>query len=115
MLDGATEVHGAIDGNGVQVGKQIADITAVAAYSFTVSCILLIIMKYIPGLHLRVTDEVEERGLDNDQFFDEEIGDSEIFDELEKRQLPSRILMGRSETTKNSSVEQVTPPAVKQD
>ncbi|KAK0743061.1 ammonium transporter [Schizothecium vesticola] len=112
MLDGATEVHGGIDGSGMQVGKQFADITAVAAYSFTVSCLLLLVMKYIPGLHLRVTDEVEERGLDNDQFFDEEIGDSEIFAELEKRQLPHRTLVGHGET---SSVEQVAPQTVKQD
>lgn len=112
MLDGATEVHGGIDGSGMQVGKQFADITAVAAYSFTVSCLLLLIMKYIPGLHLRVTDEVEERGLDNDQFFDEEIGDSEIFAELEKRQLPHRTLVGHGET---SSVEQVAGETVKRD
>ena len=101
MLDGVTEVHGAIDGNGVQVGKQLADITAVASYSFVVSCILLLAMKYIPGLHLRVTDEAEERGLDHDQFFDEEIGDRGIFDELVRRQPPIEAIH------KGSSTEQV--------
>ncbi|KAK0707717.1 ammonium transporter [Lasiosphaeris hirsuta] len=97
LLDGATEVHGGIDGNGIQVGKQFAEITAVALYSFVVSCLLLLIMKYIPGLHLRVTDEAEEQGLDRDQFFDEEIGDRDIFEELEKRQLPLGTILGQSQ------------------
>jgi Amt family ammonium transporter len=76
---------GGIDGNGIQVGLQFAEITAISAYSFTVSCLLLLIMKYIPGLHLRVSDEAEELGLDLDQFFDEEIGDWSIYHELEKK------------------------------
>lgn len=42
------------------------------------------IMKYIPGLHLRVTDEAEELGLDMDQFFDEQIGDWSYLEEVEK-------------------------------
>lgn len=79
-LDGATIASGAIDSNGVQVGKQLAEITAISAYSFVVSCALLLILKYIPGLHLRVSDEVEARGLDTDQFFDEQIGDWSMFD-----------------------------------
>ena len=38
-------------------------------------CGLLLILKYTPGFHLRVTDEAEMMGLDYDQFFDEAIGD----------------------------------------
>jgi len=106
MLDGATEVHGAIDGNGVQVGKQLAEITAVASYSFVVSCILLLILKYIPGMHLRVTDEAEEQGLDRDQFYGEEIGDAEIFEELAKRGLSLDAILGQA-PTKGSSTDQV--------
>jgi len=74
-LDGATLATGAINGNGIQVGKQFAEITSISAYSFVVSCILLLILKYIPGLGLRVSEEAEMIGLDLDQFFDEQIGD----------------------------------------
>lgn len=42
------------------------------------------IMRYIPGLHLRVSDEAEELGMDMDQFFDEQIGDWSYLDEVEK-------------------------------
>lgn len=74
-LDGVSSAAGGIDGNGIQIGKQFAEICAISAYSFTVSFALLMIMKYIPGLHLRVSDEAEELGMDLDQFFDEQIGD----------------------------------------
>lgn len=84
MLDGFTEASGAIDGNGVQVGKQFAEICAISAYSFVVSALLLLVMKYIPGLHLRVSEEAEELGLDLDQFFDEQIGDWSYLEHAEK-------------------------------
>jgi len=74
MVDG-TEAPGGIDGNGLQIGYQVASICAITAYSFTVSCLLLLIMKYIPGLHLRVSEEVEINGLDGDHFFEEQIGE----------------------------------------
>lgn len=80
-LDGSSQYPGGIDGNGVQVGKQFAEITAISAYSFTVTCILLLILKYIPGMHLRTTDEGEMIGLDLDQFFDEQIGDWSAFEQ----------------------------------
>lgn len=75
MLDGATIASGAIDGNGLQVTKQLAEIAAISAYSFVVSALLLVLINYIPGLHLRVPAEAEARGLDLDQLFDEQIGD----------------------------------------
>lgn len=87
MLDGVTAAPGGIDGNGIQVGKQFAEITAISAYSFLVSCALLYILKFIPGMHLRVTEEAEIQGLDVDQFFDEQIGDWAIFDELDQRKM----------------------------
>jgi hypothetical protein len=74
-LDGESIFSGAIDGNGIQVAKQLGEIAAISAYSFSVSICLLMILKYIPGLHLRVTDEVEELGYDLDQFHDETIGE----------------------------------------
>jgi Amt family ammonium transporter len=91
MLDGVTSAPGGIDGNGIQVGKQFAEITAISAYSFIASCALLYILKYIPGMHLRVTEEVEMNGLDLDQFFDESIGDWGLFDELNRRKLEMEI------------------------
>jgi Amt family ammonium transporter len=80
ILDGVTSAPGGIDGNGMQVGKQFAEITAISAYSFVVSYALLYILKYIPGMHLRVSDEAETMGLDIDQFFDEQVGDWSLFE-----------------------------------
>lgn len=78
MLDGSTAAPGAIDGEGIQVARQLADIAAIASYSFVVSCILLYVLKYIPGMNLRVSEEAEIVGLDHDQFFEEQIGDWSI-------------------------------------
>lgn len=36
---------------------------------------LLLILKYIPGMHLRVSDDIEEIGVDMDQFDDEAVGE----------------------------------------
>lgn len=79
-LDGASRYPGGIDGVGVQVGKQFAEITAISSYSFVVTCILLYTLKYIPYMHLRVSEEAEMVGLDIDQFFDEQIGDWSMFE-----------------------------------
>jgi Amt family ammonium transporter len=91
MLDGVTSAPGGIDGNGIQVGRQFAEITAISAYSFLVSCALLYILKYIPGMHLRVTEEAEMMGLDIDQFFDEQIGDWGVFEEMDRRKMAMEI------------------------
>lgn len=79
-LDGGSLYPGGVNGVGIQVGKQFAEITAISAYSFVVTGILLLILKYIPGLGLRVSKEAEMRGLDLDQFFDEQIGDWNSFE-----------------------------------
>lgn len=79
-LDGVSLYPGAIDGNGKQVYLQLAEIAAISGYSFTVTCILLLIMKYIPGMNLRVSEEAEMIGLDRAQFVDEQIGDWSMFD-----------------------------------
>ncbi|CAG7917481.1 unnamed protein product [Penicillium olsonii] len=81
-LDGTTEAAGGIDGNGVQVGKQLAEVCAISAYAFTVSCILLYILKFIPGMQLRVHEEAEMVGLDRAQFIDEQIGERALLDDL---------------------------------
>jgi Amt family ammonium transporter len=73
---------GGMDGVGVQVGRQLAEIVAIASYSFTVSCVLLYALKFIPGMHLRVSSEAEMMGLDADQFCDnEQIGDWSMFEQ----------------------------------
>lgn len=59
------------------------------------------IMKYIPGLHLRVSDEAEERGLDLDQFFDEQIGDWSYLDMVQKQQ--STTIIGEAARGSDSS------------
>lgn len=80
-LDGASIYEGALDGVGVQVGRQLAEICAISSYSFIVTCILLYALKFIPFMHLRVTEEAEMIGLDLDQFFDEQIGDWSIMEQ----------------------------------
>lgn len=81
-LDGATEATGGIDGNGMQVGKQSAGVCAISAYAFTMSCILLYILKWIPGMQLLVHEDAEMVGLDRALFLDEQIGEGAILDEL---------------------------------
>lgn len=102
-LDGVTQAPGGIDGNGIQVGKQFAEITAISAYSFVVSYALCMILKYIPGMHLRVSEEAEMVGLDIDQFFDEQIGDWSA--------LEQHSLRGFSE---GKSVEHSSAPSIAQ-
>jgi Amt family ammonium transporter len=59
----------------------LAEICAISAYSFTVTCILLYALKYIPFMHLRVSEEAEMIGLDMDQFFEEQIGDWSAYEQ----------------------------------
>ena len=40
-LDGATFQGGALDGHGVQVGRQLTEVCAMSGYAFSVSCLLL--------------------------------------------------------------------------
>ncbi|EEB08964.2 ammonium transporter Amt1 [Schizosaccharomyces japonicus yFS275] len=64
-LDGSTGNSGGwLSHHYAQLGYQIADTASCAAYSFLLSCIILYIMKFIPGLSLRVTEEQERMGLD---------------------------------------------------
>ena len=83
-LDGIpTIVHGAWDGNGTQIAKQLAEIAAIFSWSFILSVIMLMILKYTPGMNLRVTDDIEEIGLDLDQFDDEVVGEWGIYEDGE--------------------------------
>lgn len=77
MLDGMTSAHGAIDGNGIQVAYQLVDMVAISSYSFVVSAVVLYAMKFlgsvVPALSLRVDEGAEVRGLDNHEFYLEEV------------------------------------------
>ena len=109
-LDGVTLAPGAWNGNGVQVGRQLADITAISAYSFVVSCILLFALKYTPGLHLRVSEEAEMKGLDEDQFFDEQIGDWSFFHESDAHVMNGMNRDGMALSSENSKEREATKP-----
>lgn len=62
--DGSAINGGWISNNFIQVGYQLAGTVAIAAYSFIITAILLLIIDKIPGLQLRVTDFEEISGLD---------------------------------------------------
>ncbi|ODV70474.1 hypothetical protein HYPBUDRAFT_133953 [Hyphopichia burtonii NRRL Y-1933] len=66
--DGATSHDGGwIDHNYKQLYIQIAYILACIAYSGGVTAILCFVIDKIPGLHLRLDYDSEERGVDEDQ------------------------------------------------
>lgn len=72
QLDGISVVPGGwLNHNWVQLGYQLADSIAGGTYSFFGTCIILFLMNLTPGLSLRVSEEVEISGLDDD-----EIGES---------------------------------------
>lgn len=54
-------------GNYRQFYIQLAYIVACSAYAFVVSAILAYIVNFIPGLHLRASEEAELLGMDDDQ------------------------------------------------
>ncbi|KAL3424074.1 ammonium transporter [Phlyctema vagabunda] len=107
LLDGSSEYSGALDGVGVQVGRQFADVTSISAYSFVVSLVLLYIINYIPGLKLRVSEEAELKGLDFDQFFDEQIGDYSFLEEINGKRSEIITAPGTPQVreTSNSGIE----------
>lgn len=104
-LDGTSIASGGIDGNGIQVGKQFAEIAAISSYSFVVTCIILMVLKYIPGMHLRASEEAEMMGLDLDQFFDEQIGDWSAF---EQNAYEGKIVGESSPNSGHGSVREIS-------
>ncbi|MCJ1305124.1 hypothetical protein MMC08_007938 [Hypocenomyce scalaris] len=69
-LDGVNT--GIIDGGWInhnyrQFYVQLAYMLAVTCYAFVMSTILAYIINYIPGLHLRASEEAELLGMDDDQ------------------------------------------------
>lgn len=65
-LDGYTVIPGGwINGHWVQIAIQLADGVTGMTYSFVGSCLILFVISYIPGLHLRATEEEEIMGMDD--------------------------------------------------
>jgi ammonium transporter, Amt family len=64
LLDGSIINGGAIDGNGVQIGYQLAGAIAIAAYSFIGSIAILFVINLIPGMNIRLASEHESIGVD---------------------------------------------------
>lgn len=69
-LDGITVIPGGfLNRHWIQLAIQLADSVAGMAYSFVVTCFILLVMKMIgkviPVLRLRVSTEEEERGIDD--------------------------------------------------
>ncbi|KAL7009274.1 hypothetical protein EMMF5_000904 [Cystobasidiomycetes sp. EMM_F5] len=67
-FDGFSSIPGGwINHNYVQLGYQLADSVAIIAWSFVVTMIICVVLDYIPGLSLRVSEEGELVGCDEDQ------------------------------------------------
>lgn len=58
---------GWVNHNWKQLYIQLAYVLAATAYAFCMSAILAFIINYIPGLHLRASEEAELLGMDDDQ------------------------------------------------
>ena len=64
-LDGFTVINGGwLNRNWVQLAIQLADGVTGMAYSFVVSCLILFILNFIPGFHLRASEQEEVMGMD---------------------------------------------------
>lgn len=64
-LDGYSTIQGGwINHNYRQLGIQLSGCVSIISYSFTVTTILLLIIDRIPGMKLRISEEGEQRGID---------------------------------------------------
>lgn len=64
-LNGSQIRGGWIDGHWRQLGYQLAGSCTGAAWSFVVTCLILVALNWIPGLHLRIDQEGEIEGTDH--------------------------------------------------
>ena len=65
-LDGVTKIPGGwINRNWIQLLHQVIDAVTGGLYSFTVTCLILLVMGKIPGLSLRISEEAEDNGMDD--------------------------------------------------
>lgn len=69
-LDGASVAQGWMNHHWKQLGYQLAAICAVSGWSFVVTSLILLVMNYIPGLKIRMSEEEESMGSDKAQLDD---------------------------------------------
>ncbi len=73
-FDGSTPIPGgAINGHGIQIAYQLADLSSGFAWSFVVTMILLFAIDRIPGFHFRASEADEILGIDLAQIGEEGI------------------------------------------
>jgi Amt family ammonium transporter len=63
-LDKSGQEGGAIEGNGTLVGYQITIAVSIAAYAFVVTYIILMVMKFIPGIEFKASESADKTGMD---------------------------------------------------
>ena len=64
-LDGSTVIAGGwLNHHWIQLAYQLCDGATGMTYSFVVSCIILFVLNFIPGLHLRASERDEIMGMD---------------------------------------------------
>ncbi|KAJ9602124.1 ammonium transporter Amt1 [Cladophialophora chaetospira] len=64
-LDGFSEIDGGwLNRHWIQLAYQLCDGVTGMAYSFVVSCAILFALNFIPGLHLRASEQEEIMGMD---------------------------------------------------
>jgi len=63
-LDGYTQIDGGwLNGHYIQLPYQLLNCVVGITYSFVMTCFILFVMSF-SGLHLRVTEDEEEKGID---------------------------------------------------
>ncbi|EXJ77356.1 hypothetical protein A1O3_09582 [Capronia epimyces CBS 606.96] len=64
-LDGFSEIDGGwLNHHYIQLAYQLCDGVTGMAYSFVLSCVILFVINFIPGLHLRASEQEEIMGMD---------------------------------------------------
>jgi ammonium transporter, Amt family len=85
-LDGTTIISGGfLSHHYIQIAYQLADSVAGFAYSFGGSCLILVALNFIPGMHLRASEEDEIMGMDDTEVGEfavcfTSVGDSDLSD-----------------------------------
>ncbi|QKX55979.1 uncharacterized protein TRUGW13939_03078 [Talaromyces rugulosus] len=101
-LDGSTAISGGwLNHNYIQLAYQLADSVSGFVYSFGGTCIILMIMNFIPGLSLRSSEEDEIMGID-----DAEIGEF-AYDYVEI----TRDVIGTSDSSVPSGKQSISSDA----
>jgi Amt family ammonium transporter len=100
-LDGFSEISGGwLNKHWIQLAYQLADGVSGMAYSFVVSCAILFVLNFIPGLQLRASEQEEIMGMD-----ETEIGEF-AYDYVE---LSRDVVNGLEQETVSASRESPSP------